>query len=428
MKATHQLFIILCICLASSTMSRPQELPEELTTGPKFSLMTLNCYAFPEDIRNILKGTTNFFGREIDLVKGIKKSIPQRINGIAQFVKEKNPDIIVFQELWNTDNKRRMAKALQDTYPYMYWTELKTKQQISLVASGIAHAIKNIVTSPKKIAKSSTYEPITPPLLDSGLFIASKFKLTNKAPLTYSEKAGDEIAAQKGALIIAFNDHNGQPVLFAVTHLQSWRDLRYVTMRHNQMRQLGGFLSKKMSEWKLQQPTVVVVGDLNDPITYQAGPKRLVDRANHLVKALNGELNKQGITLTNDNVLTILGDRLGIREYLEVREIAKDGILTTRSKEGQMLQHIIKDPSDPWYNLIGRFNEVKDGIRLYDYFAESCDTNGIQLLNHIFIDYNSTLSNYKVFRHEIMGDEGAAKPYNGATALSDHPAIMATIK
>lgn len=404
----------------------------------KLSILTGNCYAFPPTTRNVLKDVSGFFDSEIDLVGGIDKSIGTRINEIAALVKKKNPDVVVFQELWGNDNKQQMSRRLRDQYPHIYWISQTTEQAFKDVGSSIGNFLKTAFTSPQKLGDKQTYVALNPVKMDSGLFIASKFEFNYKGAITYEDKGGDEVNAKKGALVVLLHDRTKKPVLLAVTHLQSWRDAQYVRIREKQMRQLANFLANKKVKVSFPKANMsldikltdfprlstVIIGDFNNPITYQEAPKRLIDRSNYLVKTLQEE----GIKVSNDAVLAILKERYGIQEYVEVRELKKDAIVTQFLPSGPQQTVVSEtDVKNPLYPFIGRFYEKKENKELYDYWAEASDPRGTQLLDQIFLSPNCGISSYSVLRKEVLGDAGKSQPYNKKTAISDHAHLMVEI-
>jgi len=433
----------------------------------KFTLWSGNCYAFPVKITSFLRGTTKFFGHEVDLVGGIDKSIEERIAGIARLVLAKNPDVVVFQELWKNDNKELMAKLLKPSYPYIYWIPMSRAEELR-VGKSVGKFVETLFTDPKRLTEAQTYVELNPLKMDSGLFLASKFPLLKSAHITYKDKGGDEVNAHKGALIVLFNDRRGNPVLLALTHLQSWRDLEYVKIRHAQIRQLGEFLSSKevqrtwalavapsttiqvqlsgsspvqdvaigkkvINLWNIAHLTTVIVGDFNDPITYQQDARRLIDR----MTSFTYTLQKTGVHVFSTDLIEILTRKLGIDQYVAIDEITDSATVTDHVGTKRPRTHTIKNAAamgkklgatDSLYNILGRFYEVKDGKPLWNYFSDTTDAKGIQLLDPIFLDAHSFISQYEVLRKEILGDQGEKKPYDPRAALSDHAHVMVTIE
>ncbi|MFI5332699.1 MAG: endonuclease/exonuclease/phosphatase family protein [Candidatus Babeliales bacterium] len=250
----------------------------------RFTLMTWNCYAFPSDYTNALKegsktgaetksALKNFFtqGRAtvdksegINLQEGVLQDVGTRISNQAQVVKQVHPDVACFQELWKNDNKDQMVASLKDKYPYNYFEPFSTKEQANEELQAVGNTIKTLFTHPSDVASAA--EALNPFKVDSGLLIVSKFPLIKQGYLTYGDKAGDEKIANKGALIVWFKDRKSNNVLLATTHLQSWTDIPYVTIRRNQLRELGKLMSKLVKEWNIPNPTFVVCGDFNDPV------------------------------------------------------------------------------------------------------------------------------------------------------------------
>lgn len=96
------------------------------------------------------------------------------------------------------------------------------------------------------------------------------------------------------------------------------------------MHQLGQAMSTVQRQWGLDSKVArtIVLGDFNDPIFFQK-ELRLIDHSTHPPVAFQAE----GVMVTNDEVLSILKRRLGVREYLHVRELKGCGILSMRGAE-----------------------------------------------------------------------------------------------
>jgi len=433
----------------------------------KFTLWSGNCYAFPTKITSFLRGTSKVFGHEINLVSGIDKSIEQRIVDIAKLVLEKDPDVVVFEELWKNDNKILMEKSLKSRYPYIYWIAMSRSEELQ-VGKSAGKFLKTLFTNPGKLGESETYMELNPLKMDSGLFLASKFPLLKSAYITYKDKAGDEINANKGALVVLFRDRRNNPVLLALTHLQSWRDLEYVKIRHKQIRQLGEFLSSKevqrtwaltvapsrtiqmqlpgsgpvqdiaigkevVNLWNIKDLTTVIVGDFNDPITYEQDTHRLIDR----ITCFTGTLRKTGVHVFSTDLITMLNNKLGIQEYVAIDEPADIATVTEPVGTRKARTYTIKNAAamgkklgatNSLYAVLGRFYDTKDGKVLWSYFKDTTDAKGIQLLDPVLVDAKSVISQYDVLRKEILGDQGEAKPYDPKVALSDHAHIMVKIQ
>ena len=433
----------------------------------KFTLWSGNCYAFPTKITSFLRGTSKVFGHEINLVSGIDKSIEQRIIDIAKLVLEKDPDVVGFQELWKNDNKALMERSLKPRYPHIYWISMSRFEELR-IGKSVGKFLETLFTDPAKLGESETYMELNPLKMDSGLFLASKFPLLKSAYITYRDKAGDEVNANKGALAVLFKDRRNNPVLLALTHLQSWRDLEYVKIRHKQIRQLGEFLSSKdvqrtwalsvapsrtiqvqwpgsgpvqdvaigkevVNLWNIKDLTTVIVGDFNDPITYEKDSRRLIDR----ITCFTGTLQKTGVHVFSTDLIAMLNKKLDIQEYVAIDEPDDMAIVTQRVGTNKAHTYVIKNAAamgkklgatNSLYGVLGRFYDTKDGKVLWSYFKDTTDAKGIQLLDPVLVDAKSFISKYDVLRKEVLGDQGEAKPYDPKVALSDHAHIMVEIQ
>jgi hypothetical protein len=350
------------------------------------------------------------------------------------------------------------------------------------VGKSVGTFFKTLFTDPEKLGKSETYMELNPLKMDSGLFLASKFPLLKSAYITYKDKAGDEVNARKGALIVLFRDRRNNPVLLALTHLQSWRDLKYVKIRHKQIRQLGTFLSSKevqrtwastvapsgtiqmqfpgigsqnvaigkelVNLWDIKDLTTVIVGDFNDPITYEKDQHRLIDR----ITCFTNTLRETGVHVFSTDLITMLNNKLDIQEYVAIDEPDDMATVTQHVGTNKAHTYIIKNASaikrkkdlaainslyrvlkeqavtNSLYKVLGRFYDTKDGKVLWSYFKDATDAKGIQLLDPVLMDAKSAITKYDVLRKEILGDQGEAKPYDPKVALSDHAHIMVEIQ
>lgn len=377
------------------------------------TIMTLNTYAWPEKINEATKQLL-----KNQLASGITKPIGKRVDEMGSFIKQKNPDIVVFQELWGINNKKRMIKALGCTKGFPFINQERFDCENG--AQYRYHFMDD--TSNLDYVKTKS-------LVDSGLLISSKFPIAWHKRIVFPEKLGEEKYANKGALLVLVEGPNKKPIFIVDSHLQSGLDLEEIRVRDRQMHQIARELAQAIRNSKLEDYRVLILGDFNDPIKYSYNDKRLIDRTSYMIDALRSE----GINVSNEQVKNILIKDLGAQEVVHVNELKREGTVFSTTT-GEKLRSL--DNNDPLVQrLSGAYIEGS-------YFKFATDNGGNQLLDQIFIDDRSKLLNYQVFRKEVLSDPGIGgissgsrwdgkeaiqKTYNPDTALSDHAAVMATI-
>lgn len=401
------------------------------------SILTLNCYAFnetqsiaverisgiPEVLAEMAAPTKEAkelvkekVKTRIKLLGDLDKNVRKRLDEIGIFVNLQHPDIAIFQEVWGQTNKETLKYALNTlgsgNFDVKYYTNIKN------------------------------------PLLDDGLLIASKRPIDFFKAVTYNDSAGDEKFVAKGALIIGFKDYDNKPVLLVNTHLQSQTDWEMVTIRYNQMHQLGQEIKNVIA----QNPAyanarLIIAGDLNEPIYFQDNveyevngkkenlPGRtLFDRAAYLYQTLN----TMGLNVTNAQTIKLLKDKYNANRSLSILEYntadSSKGILRDNGSSKELL---VKKGVDN-NSLIKQFRDWDTDKESRLYFKDATDPSGTQLLDHYFVDNQSVLKNYKTYRKETLGDSSGTQIgkftmtefpkrfFSRQNAISDHAAVMAT--
>jgi endonuclease/exonuclease/phosphatase family metal-dependent hydrolase len=376
----------------------------KLQAAEGFSIMTLNCYSFPN--LPILR----------DLSSGIGQNIPTRIAKIGKFVTEQDPDIMVFQELWMRDNKKGMIKALGCT------KDLPVIIPARFDCPGSPYPYMFLDVPNKKYETG----------LDSGLMIASKFPIEWADKIVYTDKEEEEKSANKGALFIRITDHTKKPVFIVDTHFQSGTGLSAITIRKKQAAQLGAKLAQSIKDFLEENPTkkdyrILVLGDFNEPTKYIDTQKMLTERQTYIVNAINEELENAGLKKVslkqelNTLIKGLSAYHIEVQKILEVNELGRNGII--RSIDGKVLEEL-----GPNARLVQglRGGDIAEG----GYWPLSSDGGsggGRQLLDHLLPDEDSKILHYKNFAQEVLGRQGPDMPWNPATALSDHAAIWAEI-
>jgi len=350
-----------------------------------YTLVSLNCYGFPEKTRDLVK----FFAKR-DLASGINHSIGARIPMIAKFIATLKPDIVCFQELWGEQNKRAMMQQLGNVYQYTYNKLLYHQMHITK--------------------------------LDDGLMVCTLRHAFKDEWLTFKISRDEDALAMKGFLIIAL--HNFQfdavgnakdhPLLVVDTHMQSGTNLADVEVKRDQVKQIAEELvNLRKSDSRLNAANLVLCGDWNEPITYLKNESRIYDRTRWILDLFNSF----GFNLSNDQRLQELRREYKLDTIAEIHELDKVGRLQVAG--GQ------RKPLTEHLDAIGQFRSSWG----WDYWPASTDPDGKQILDHVFVEDNHLrLKNYRVFRKEILGGTGLDKLYDPAKAMSDHAAIAVELE
>ena len=355
-----------------------------------FKLFTANCYCFDEAQTRALKNITwigSHFSSKVkvvDLQRGIQKNTGTRRREIAQQVVKSGADVAFFQEVWNADNKVDMLKLLQSQYKYCYMT----------------NKIKN--------SKLET---------DDGLFIVSKWPpfFMDGMEFDPSKKYDDEEHAHKGALIMGIYHPSGGFILLVNTHLQSGTDDESCSVRQDQITEIVEWIRKlRKTDWRIENATVIVGGDLNDPITIQKGNRALFDRTGYQVK----QFNDLGININNDQTIAMLVKKYDLKEIWESDQQHRQVRIRTVGGGARFL-------GDPHNQHAGRFGGHKESG--WDYFPEASEPSGVQLLDHLFLDPSKVrLDKFTVMRSTFLGDKAhdPGAPYAPYAAISDHAGVL----
>ena len=141
---------------------------------------------------------------------------------IADYVKNINPDIIVFNETFMSSARSILYDKLKSNYPY----------QSDITKSGVLKS-------------------------NSGVWIFSKFPIAKQDFVAYKKKKGSDLFAIKGARFIEVNVNNKKIQLIG-THMQSM--LKFKSTRVLQYHQLKNEMADKHFDYAVPQ---FIVGDLN---------------------------------------------------------------------------------------------------------------------------------------------------------------------
>lgn len=357
----------------------------------EFSVVSMNTYCFPKGTSSALrfaKDVTDIFSskaaREIpNLQSGIHKSVDTRISEIARFVGMLNADVVCFQELWSDENKETMVGRICPYYSSVYYVN----------------------------AQIPLYSLV---MMDDGLMIASAHPFIFKQAITFKDRIEDEKLANKGALFVGMHDREGKPMIVVNTHLQSGRSLDAIAIKNKQMHAIGQTLQTIIEEHPaFKDGRICIAGDLNEPIQFKKDRKLLADRTHYLVQALQDE----GIEVSNDQLIQFLVGRLGADDLVEINELDKQGII--KKPTGQIKEFIGTD-----YTLVRPV-----GAYQFDVMDYASDPDGTQLLDVVLLDNKSKLTQFEVFRQQVLGGKGQLEGGNlPKEAISDHAAVKVTFE
>ncbi len=148
----------------------------------------------------------------------------ERAEGIVQFFKENEYDIIVWQEIFNPFARRKIKKGLDAIFPYQY-----------------GPANKAIF-----------------PRTNSGISIYSKLPLVFLEEIAYEAKAGVDAWAKKGALLME-GEWEGKTFQIVGTHLQAGAP-NGNEIRKSQMEQIRDEL---LIPFQQENTIQIICGDMN---------------------------------------------------------------------------------------------------------------------------------------------------------------------
>jgi phospholipase C len=164
--------------------------------------------------------------------KSLQKKQKQREPEIVQFILESNYDIIVFQEVFDIEIRRKLRQHLQKVYPY----QVSTKSQFGRLSS-------------------------------NGILIVSRIPIKYIDHKIYKKGVGEDGWAAKGCTLIEAKK-DGIVFQIAGTHLQSGNSDAAIEHRHSQYKEIFDLISLHRND----KIPLFVVGDMNtektDEINY----------------------------------------------------------------------------------------------------------------------------------------------------------------
>ena len=211
MKKYLSIFLAFTLCVLSSK-AEEGEIPVKSQEMDSLKLLSWNIYMLPPLIK--------FTGKR------------KRASAIGDTLANADYDVLVLQEAFHHGARRRIAKRLNDVYPYQ---------------------IGPVFRKPLSLKTSS------------GIWILSKYPMTSVANVKYKQKWGfDNKMARKGAAMVRVVK-NGQPFEIIGTHLNSGGPL---DVRASQVRQIREELIDPHHE---QGIPLIIAGDFNIERTDESG-------------------------------------------------------------------------------------------------------------------------------------------------------------
>lgn len=153
----------------------------------------------------------------------LRKKQRQRLPWIVAHCEQNDYEVIVFQEVFDVNIKRKLAKALKKTYPHQVNT---------------------------KIAKGR--------ITSNGILIVSKLPMRYLDHVIYQKGAHEDGWAAKGCTLVEI-DKNNKKIQIAGTHLQAGSSEEAQKHRASQYLEIKSLLDAN----EVEKRPVLVVGDMN---------------------------------------------------------------------------------------------------------------------------------------------------------------------
>ncbi|PLX09075.1 MAG: hypothetical protein C0596_04545 [Marinilabiliales bacterium] len=155
--------------------------------------------------------------------KDLRKLQKVRLSKIIEHCNSAEYDIIVFQEVFDRELRRKLVRKLQKVYPY----QIKTKTKFGRLTS-------------------------------NGVLIVSKVPLRYLDHVIYKKGVTADAMAAKGCTLIEA-EKNGVIFQIAGTHLQAGNSDEAIKHRYSQYQEIANLIHK----YKIDTIPIFVIGDLN---------------------------------------------------------------------------------------------------------------------------------------------------------------------
>jgi endonuclease/exonuclease/phosphatase family metal-dependent hydrolase len=155
--------------------------------------------------------------------KELRCKQPVRLPWIAEYTRQSDFEVVVFQEVFDNNMRRRLCRKLKKIFPYR-------------------------VRPRHKLGR----------LTNSGILVLSRLKMRYLDHVTYKQKKSHDGTASKGCVLVEV-EKNGKKVHIAGTHLQAGHNDTYQKIRISQYQDIRKLLDTH------QQPQIpqILAGDLN---------------------------------------------------------------------------------------------------------------------------------------------------------------------
>ncbi|MGK7897486.1 MAG: sphingomyelin phosphodiesterase [Xenococcus sp. (in: cyanobacteria)] len=255
--------------------------------------------------------------------------IPQAILGSGQW------DVIIINEAFLNSARHKLQQGLQNI-GYRYGTQ--------------------VVDQPGNLD-------------DGGVFIQSRLPIKKSEVLVFDDCSGSDCLSNKGAMYVQV-EKNGRTFHIFGTHLQSSRGKTEAKIRAKQIRQLQGFIARKVGNAKAKGDVVLIGGDLNFDPRFDTSEYR------NALSALNATVSGQfpsGYTFDpKNNSIAKYRYKGEKREWLDYIFVAQNGSVPSNVK-----YDVMKFRSAKQYNMpavgdpLGWFDKGTNHYDLSDHYGLS---------------------------------------------------------
>lgn len=237
-----------------------------------------------------------------NIAKGNSRATRARL--IVEQIKQRNDDVIVFQEVFHRRARKIIQRGLRDRFHFQ--TPVLNRRLISLKTNG-------------------------------GVIIISKHKILDRNEIRYKSRSGFDRLSRKGAMLVQIDFH-GKEVQIAGTHLQAFGTQRVM---EDQYQQLHDALLKPNQKADVPQ---FVCGDFN---TLKTLPPQLPEGVS---QSFADRLARYAVML--ETLDAVDGDLIGDQQFTMDRPY--NDLCVTRKEYRLLLDYILVRPNRPEPYVISR--------------------------------------------------------------------------
>jgi endonuclease/exonuclease/phosphatase family metal-dependent hydrolase len=273
--------------------------PQEQLKSTQLLLMSYNVKMFPSIVADT--------------------QINKRAGWIIEEVNKINPDVIVFQELFDDGVTNKFQNGMRG---YIH-------------SRKVGGGVRN------------TTEVFQGKAINGGVMIFSKFPIVSQDQTTFKKSGKEDKYASKGAIRIEI-EKDGIPINIIGTHLQAGRKQRHFDIKETQFSQI--------SDLSLSNPPTLIAGDFNVNFNKFSNYMQGVNDDNGWIK-----LEHNGTSTTNDGI----SDRDGgnLLDYILYEQNDNweiNGIVNIRNLRNESGYRIDKNPSS---NILNSFTDTGTDIK-----------------------------------------------------------------